>query len=235
MKLVAYIIAKRNQHTIDIRFFYMTPIMCPKTHGESFDIKVKHSEIIFEILFSTLGLIFIYNYLLLLLTEYTFLLPLRPYILLAFIYIFTLFIGANFRCLSLVFNFKSSKIHNRPYLSKSIHEFWTLRWNIWIRNWLHYIGKYLFPQNLKLRQFSIFMISGLFHEAMVNLPYYLYTGKFLFGTMLAYFLIQYLGVLLDKNFLKPYKKLRYIFMWLCIFIPAPLFMNEALLKFFGFF
>lgn len=234
MKLMAYLVAKSKNQQIDTRFFYMTPILCPKTHGESFDINIKNSQIIYEILFSTLALIFLHNYLLIVITEFPIGEILRPYFLLCFVYTFTLFLGANFRALSVLFKFQASRIHNRPYLSKSLFEFWSLRWNIWIRNWLLYMGKSIAPNNITLRQFLIFAISGLFHEVMINTPYYLYTGETLFGSMMLYFLIQYFGIIVDTKYLKSFPRFRYIFMWLVIMLPAPFFMNKALMLFFGF-
>ncbi len=234
MKLVAFFIARKSQHPVDSRFLYMTPILCPRSHGESFDIQIKNSDLIFELIFSTLGLILAHNYLNIFFNAFTEVLFLKPYILLVFIYFFTLFLGANLRIVASLFKIASPRIHNQPYLSQSLSEFWGKRWNVWVRNWLGYLGKYLAPKRTYLRYFLIFLISGIFHELMVNLPYFLYTGNVLFGSMIAYFMIQFLGICLDKAFLKNVTSLRYIFMWLVLFAPAPLFMNEAVIRFFGF-
>ncbi len=78
------------------------------------------------------------------------------------------------------------------------------------------------------------MFSGLFHEAMVNLPHWLMTGESYFGTMLAYFIIQGTGLYFDKKFLRganPF--IRRAYCWIVVVLPAPLFIHVPCLRFFG--
>lgn len=234
MKFVAYLCAKAENHGIDEKFFYTSPILCPKTYTKDSKTLIRN-EIIYDLLFSTFSLIIIHNYYQILINEFTSIAYIREYVLIFYVYIFTLFMSATFRSLSLLFKTNPGPMHIKPYLSKNINEFWTRRWNVWVRNWLHYLGKRIAPKNITLRQFSIFFISGLFHESMFNVPYFIYSGEFLFGTMMGYFLIQFFALHIDARILKKFApRFRYAFMWMAIVLPAPLFVNKAFLLFFGF-
>lgn len=244
MKLVAYICAKAEKSGIDQRYFYSTPILCPKSYLKKdailpsrWDRKMRaRNQIAFELIFSTLALIFIHTYYQLLIEQFEFIWRYKEFFLIFYIYIFTVFMSNSFRALSLFFNSNPPAMHNKPYLSKNLNEFWTLRWNLWVRNWLHYLGKKLYPKNITMRQLSIFIISGLFHETMFNVPYYILTGKVILGSMIGYFVVQFIATKIDHLLLKKYtnKITRYIFMWFALIAPAPLFINDAFLLFFGF-
>lgn len=158
---------------------------------------------------------------------------LKPLATLLFVYPFSIFIGKSVQLVSGLFHQIPVPIHRVPYKSKNLFEFWSLRWNIWIRDWLHSLGKYVLPYSPRLRSFFIFLASGLFHECMVNIPYYLYTGKQYIGYMSLYFFIQYLGISLDKKLVK-FPRLRYLLMWITIFAPASFFASPALMETFGF-
>jgi len=234
MKLVAYLCAKAENVNIDEKFFYTSPILCPKTYQKDAK-KLIRSEITFELLFSTFALIIIHNYYQILINQFEFVWSFKEFFLIFYVYIFTMFMSNTFRTISLAFNTNPTAMHKKPYLSKHLNEFWTRRWNVWVRNWLHYLGKKLFPKNVTMRQFSIFFISGLFHESMFNVPYYVHTGELIFGTMMGYFMIQFIAMKIDFLVLKKYApQMRYPFMWIAIILPAPLFINKAFLLFFGF-
>ncbi len=126
-----------------------------------------------------------------------------------------------------------SPLHNHPLSSHTLGEFWGRRWNIWVQDWLRDIAR---PhRRTRVKKLLItFFISGLFHEVMVNLPYLLKYGKLTFGNMIIYFLLQALGLWVDKKYLhRAPSKLRRIFLWLVVAIPSPLFLNKPLLLFFG--
>jgi hypothetical protein len=126
-----------------------------------------------------------------------------------------------------------SPIHHRPLSSPSLSEFWGRRWNLWVQDWIADLGR-PFHRKHKQKIIASFLLSGLFHEAMVNLPYWLYTGESYFGTMLAYFFIQAMGLYIDKKFFRhSYPHLRRLFCWLVVILPAPLFIHMPLLSFFG--
>ena len=234
MKLVAYLCAKSEKVNIDEKFFYTSPILCPKTYKKDAKLLVKN-EIAFELLFSTFSLIIIHNYYQILINEFEVVWKFKEFFLIFYVYIFTMFMSNTFRAISLLFKTNPTPMHNKPYLSKNINEFWTRRWNVWVRNWLHYLGKRVAPNSVLMRQFSIFFISGLFHESMFAIPYYVHTGELIFGSMMAYFVIQFIALKIDFLYLKKFSSnLRYAFMWLAIILPAPLFINKAFLLFFGF-
>jgi predicted transporter len=75
-----------------------------------------------------------------------------------------------------------------------------------------------------------FAVSGLLHEWVINVPLYFVTGRALFGTMMLYFLLQAVGILVERHFLKGHPRLNVIFVWLVVFVPCPLVLNEGLLR-----
>ena len=121
-------------------------------------------------------------------------------------------------------------VHCRPWQARSIADFWGRRWNLWFSDWFRYA---LFT---RLRGWPvgalilIFAISGVMHEWVINVPLYCLTGRALFGLMMVYFLLQAVGLLLERRFLKDRGVLRVGFAWLVILAPAPLVMNEGLLR-----
>jgi hypothetical protein len=126
-----------------------------------------------------------------------------------------------------------SPLHNHPLTSHTLGEFWGRRWNIWVQDWLRDVARPY--RKIRMRKLLVtFLISGIFHELMVNLPYLLKFGKFTFGNMIAYFLLQALGLWVDKKYFhQAPSKLRRIYLWLVVAIPSPLFLNKPLLLFFG--
>ncbi|HXH30341.1 MAG TPA: MBOAT family protein [Bacteriovoracaceae bacterium] len=125
-------------------------------------------------------------------------------------------------------------IHNRPLKSKSLSQFWGRHWNLWIQDWLKDVRYYLAPKKSGLKLAVAFCFSGIFHEIMCNLPYFIVYQKSYFGTMMGYFLIQATGLWVDKSFLRFRSPLlRRAFLWLLVIGPSPLFINVPLLTFFG--
>lgn len=149
------------------------------------------------------------------------------------IYFFTEALGGLGQIL--FFKAPSFPIHRSPYLATSLSNFWGRDWNVWIQDWLRDISRANGKARRSKRILIVFFISGLFHEAMVNLPYWILYGKSYFGSMLAYFCIQALALWIDKKFVsKAPRSLRRIYMWAAIVLPSPLFVNVPLLTFFGF-
>lgn len=148
------------------------------------------------------------------------------------IYIFTEWIGAFGQLLFYPIS-KTSPLHRHPLRAKNIREFWGRRWNIWVQDWLNDMNR-SFRRKPKSKILYTFIISGLFHEIMVNFPHLLTSGEFTFGNMTAYFLIQAVALWLDKQCLSQAPSiLRRLFFWLAVVLPAPLFINRPLLLFFG--
>lgn len=67
------------------------------------------------------------------------------------------------------------------------------------------------------------------HECVTNFTLYHFTGKALFGSMMIYFLLQAVGIVAERRFLKGYRRLMTVFVWLVVVVPAPLVLNEGLL------
>ena len=121
-------------------------------------------------------------------------------------------------------------LHDNPMLARGIAEFWGRRWNLWFSDWFRYVIFAPRRHRPTLALVLVFFVSGLMHEWVINLPLYLFTGKAPFGTMMVYFLLQAAGVLLERRFLKRKARARTLFAWLVVFVPAPLVLNEGLLR-----
>jgi len=121
-------------------------------------------------------------------------------------------------------------LHWRPWAARSVADFWGNRWNLWFSDWFRYC---IFARLRRHRIFAVFLvfaISGLMHEAVTNASLYLVTGRALFGSMMIYFLLQAIGILAERRFLKGQLKLTRAFTWLVVCVPAPLVLNEGLLR-----
>jgi hypothetical protein len=120
-------------------------------------------------------------------------------------------------------------IHDRPWRARSVADFWGNRWNLWFSDW----SRYAIFQRLRRRPvFALvlaFAVSGLLHEWVINVPLYFVTGRVLFGTILLYFLIQAVGVLVERRF-KRHPAWMIVFTWLVVVAPVPLVINEGLLR-----
>jgi hypothetical protein len=149
------------------------------------------------------------------------------------VYFFTEALGAFGQAL---FSWRKEEIypiHYSPLSSPSLSEFWGRRWNLWVQDWIADMGR-PFRGSHKKKILASFFFSGIFHEAMVNLPHWLISGESYFGTMLAYFIIQGGGLYLDKKFLRHGPPvIRRVYCWIVVILPAPLFIHVPLLRFFG--
>ena len=169
--------------------------------------------------------------------SYTYLLPLnywKTLLIAPAVYFLTEAMGATGEVFYLWSRPEKFQIHNFPLTSKSLSHFWGRRWNRWVQDWLKDLSR-CFIQSTPLQRIIItFIISGLFHEIMINLPYWIIFKKSYFGTMMAYFLIQAVGIWLDKSYLKrQHSYIRRIFLWIMVVGPSPLFINRPLLTFLG--
>ncbi|MBA2405268.1 MAG: hypothetical protein H0V66_10895 [Bdellovibrionales bacterium] len=149
------------------------------------------------------------------------------------IYLFTEFLGGLGQ---LLFYFSAKAvppIHNHPLTSKSLGEFWGKRWNFWVRDWLRDVSQ-VHRKHLIKKLGITFLVSGMFHELMVNLPHFLFYRQSFFGNMTLYFIIQGLGLWVEKKWLqKAPSALRLIYLWTIVLVPSPIFINQPLLIFFG--
>lgn len=215
-------------------FLYRTPVFAPFSEKRALKkneagVKRLKERFLFFAVLNILGIEF-YQFLF---SSFQFPLAVKSWLFSPYIYLFTNLLGVSAQALGLLAKDLPADLHNHPYLSKSISEFWGKRWNTWVRDWLALVSKKLAPSN-KERTFLAFAFSGIFHEVIIAIPYYLYSGENYFGLMTLFFFIQYLAVAYDKSVLsKSFPELRKPFLWLALFAPMPLFINPSVLAFFG--
>jgi len=121
-------------------------------------------------------------------------------------------------------------LHCRPWAARSIADFWGNRWNLWFSDWSRYV---IFGRLRRRPMFALFLVfaaSGIVHECVINVPLYCVTGRILFGTMIVYFLLQAVGILVERHFLNGHPRLMVMFVWLAVFVPVPLVLNEGYLR-----
>jgi Membrane bound O-acyl transferase family len=121
-------------------------------------------------------------------------------------------------------------LHRRPWLAHSVADFWGDRWNLWFSDWFRYTIFSRLRHHPIFALFLAFAVSGLAHEWVINAPLYCLAGRALFGSMMAYFLLQAAGILSEHYFLKGRPRLLAAFVWLVVFVPSPLVLNEGLLR-----
>jgi hypothetical protein len=121
-------------------------------------------------------------------------------------------------------------LHDNPFLMRSIADFWGHRWNLWFSDWFRYALLAPLRRRPALAVVMIFFVSGVMHEWVVHLPLYLVTGRKLFGTMMLYFLLQTVGLLLERRCFAEKPVAKVVLAWLVVFMPAPLVVNEGLLR-----
>jgi hypothetical protein len=121
-------------------------------------------------------------------------------------------------------------LHHSPLLARGVAEFWGRCWNLWFSDWFRSAIFVPLRRRPSLALLLVFVISGLMHEWVINVPLWFLTGKKLFGTMMLYFLLQAAGVLVERRFLKQSAPARMLWVWLVVFAPVPLLINEGLLR-----
>jgi hypothetical protein len=121
-------------------------------------------------------------------------------------------------------------MHDRPLTSANLADFWGKRWNRWINDWFRELASTTpgLPRSAKV--LAVFAISGLLHEAVINLPLALLGGTRCFGTMLGFFAASAVGVFVDRKLPQDAAVPRFLWLWAVLLATAPLFMNEATLR-----
>lgn len=208
-------------------FLFRTPLLSPKSRGRY--VPSTYFTIILKLILSVLFLFFVLNF------AYHFLFPLdyaEILLISPMVYFLTEAVGALGQLLFMA-GPKVSSIHNHPLRSKSLGDFWGRRWNLWVQDWLRDMSR-VYRTNWKMKLLATFFISGLFHEVMFNLPYFLVYKKSYFGNMMLYFIIQGLGLWIEKRWILQMPNfVRRLYLWSVIILPAPIFINRPLLKFLG--
>src|SRR5262245_12262488 len=115
-----------------------------------------------------------------------------------------------------------------PPLANSLSEFWGRRWNVWTSDWFRQIIFQPLRTRPVLALFLVFLASGVFHEWVINVPLYIVTGRKRFGSMMLYFLLQAVGILIERRTRST--NVRILLVWLFVFGAAPLMVNEGLLR-----
>ena len=120
-------------------------------------------------------------------------------------------------------------VHTRPLLAPSLSKFWGRYWNRWVSDWLRHL---IFAPLLRKpyrAAFAVFTVSGLWHEIVLELPYYLAGHSATFGSMTLFFLLQGLALLLEPKLIRHRPVLRRIYGLIAVIVPSPLLFNDAFL------
>lgn len=115
-----------------------------------------------------------------------------------------------------------------PLLAKSLSEFWSRRWNIWTSEWFRLVIFRPLQTRPVLALFLVFLVSGIIHELVINVPLYIVTGRNCFGLMTLYFLLQAFGILIERK--THSRGMRIFLLWLFVFGAVPLMINEGMLR-----
>jgi hypothetical protein len=121
--------------------------------------------------------------------------------------------------------------HRTPLASKSISDFWGVRWNTWLSDWFRDSILKPLRKTPAIAVLTVFVFSGVWHELILNIPAKLLFGFNYIGSMLLYFLVQWAGLMIEKQYLRkigPFGKR--LFAWLIIVGPVPLILNEPTLR-----
>ena len=120
--------------------------------------------------------------------------------------------------------------HDGVLGARSVADFWGKRWNVWFSDWFRQVMFRRWRTRPVTALMLVFLVSGLIHEVVLNLNLWFLTGRAPFGSMMLYFGLQALGILAERNWLAKYPKAKVVFAWLIVLGPAPLIVNEALLR-----
>lgn len=122
---------------------------------------------------------------------------------------------------------------DKPYLSRTLAEFWGKRWNPWLGGWFWEVLFRRFRRHPAWATLVAFGASGLWHELLVSIPLWLVFRENLFGLMLAYFLIQAAGLLAERRLpRRRFAWIRTCWTWIFVLTPVPLVLNRGTLLIF---
>jgi hypothetical protein len=124
------------------------------------------------------------------------------------------------------------KQHDKPILSRSVREFWSLRWNLNVRDWLFRNCHRPFARRGRpaVGIVCAFLASTLLHFWMVVVP----LGWFWAAIMASFFLLQGVLVLFESrlSFARWSSPARHAWTVVAVLGPSPLFV-EPFLRIFG--
>ena len=75
----------------------------------------------------------------------------------------------------------------------------------------------------------MFVVSGVWHELILDVPFYLFCGINVLGGWIHYFAIQTAGMVVERLLFPERNMLGVVFAWAVILVPAPLALNQATL------
>ena len=153
----------------------------------------------------------------------------RSYLALLPFYVFSETFAAFLRLVFLPAGRVLCPVHARPLLAPSLAKFWGRCWNRWVSDWLRHL---IFAPLLRTPHraaMAVFVVSGLWHEIVLELPHYLAGHQPAFGSMTLFFLVQGLALLIEPKFVRRQPLLRRLYAWVAVVGPSPLLFNEAFL------
>ena len=115
-----------------------------------------------------------------------------------------------------------------PPLARSLSDFWGRRWNRWVSAWFRQIIFRPLQNRPVVALFAVFLTSGVLHDLALNIPLYIVTGRKFFGLMTLYFLLQAVGILIERKTRNP--AMRIVLVWLFVFGAVPLMINEGMFR-----
>ena len=119
------------------------------------------------------------------------------------------------------FGRNTKPIMNEPWKAKTLADFWGKRWNLAFRDAAHKCIYIPFKNRFgaKAGFLAVFTFSGIVHEAVISVP-----AQGGYGGPMLYFLLQFLGLSLQKQsvFLN-----KLWFTWLILLAPLPLLFHQA--------
>ncbi|QEF97058.1 hypothetical protein Mal15_10930 [Stieleria maiorica] len=118
---------------------------------------------------------------------------------------------------------------DQSYRSRSLAEFWGKRWNTWHGGWFWEAVFPWFRRRPALGLMMVFFLSGLWHELLIAVPLWNVFGESVFGMMTAYFMLQAVGLYLERRWLRKHPRARHLCTWLFVLAPIPLMLNRATL------
>lgn len=158
----------------------------------------------------------------------------RSYLCLAPYLLATAAVGTTAQILFASFGVHVQALHDRPWLSISVAEFWGRRWNCIVGDWLRQVLFSPFRRRPRTAILVAFIVSGILHEGLLNLPLFFAYGFGVPGSMFLYFTIQAAGFFLERAFPLRSPLLRRAFCWSVVLLPAPMVLNEGMLHLFQF-
>jgi len=117
--------------------------------------------------------------------------------------------------------------HRHPWAASSVSDFWGRRWNTWLSDWFRQIFFHPLRRHPVAGAFVTFLFSGLWHEALISAPFYFWTGIPVFGLLTAYFLLQFVAMVVERWLPRPARR---ALVYLVVALACPLFVNRAMLS-----